>query len=243
MCQFVWFPPPLCVGSALASACSSCSFCSAPPPRPLNTQAFAQLQANSRRNERVVTHLQQKHRAVGDDGMAWIETRQEKKIQTLCAVTQFHTDPSSAGMIATEDNKRQFSVIYLPDGLEELTCEMISSENITSGWLKKRSPINLQLWMWMTNGCRSCLEDLLLKLKNKNKPVRLSFFVNPILEAEAQCCFLQFQSVVWIFKPAIWCFLPGVGSVRGDMVRRWMIYKTVASSEESTAQIKTHVHP
>lgn len=98
-------PPPLCVGSALVSVCPSCSFCSAPPPRPANTQVFAQSQAKSRRNKRAVTHLQKKYGAVDDDGMTWTGICQEKNIQTFCAVGrqfQFHIDHSSAGIIATE---------------------------------------------------------------------------------------------------------------------------------------------
>lgn len=69
--EFVWFPPPLCVGSALASICSSCSFGFVPPPPPANTRALAQLWAEKPKELRdAVAHPQRKQRAVHDDGMA-----------------------------------------------------------------------------------------------------------------------------------------------------------------------------
>lgn len=90
----------------------------------------------------------------------------EKNIQTLCAVRQSHTENSSAGIIGTENNKLQFSVIYLPDGLEELAGAMVRSKNITSGWQKKGTHVD-------DKRCRSGLESLSLKPKNvNNKPVQ-----------------------------------------------------------------------
>lgn len=97
-----------------------------------------------------------------------------------------------------------------------------AEKNITSGGLKKRSPINLQLLMWMTNGCRSWWKGLSLKPKNENKTVRLSF-VNPILlEAEVEPFFFFYsfnQSTGFLNQQQIECLMfPPWRGLRGVMM-------------------------
>lgn len=89
---------------------------------------------------------------------------------------------------------------------------------------EKRSAINHQLLMWMTNGSRLCLEGLSLKPKNENKQYGWVSLSTQYWKLKFNV-FGQFQSIVWIVKPAtnqvpeVFCL---VWSVRGDMVWWWM---------------------
>lgn len=176
--------PPLVASSASASVWSSCSFCSVPPPRPINTPESRHTNKKREMYTKcrcVPTHL---HERGAKHKLCFITTgrsliqgrRQQKHIQTLLALTSRNHFPSNLGLFTCQSGSTA------------------SSLNILSGCLRNTQFI-IKILMSVTNG----VEKLSWRLNKENKPCFLQLLVNTILFFHSVKClnffFLHLQHV------------------------------------------------